>query len=171
MKSDVSFELLVEVARILKGEDAVKLVKALKKLGKATEDKLSRLTKIDLNNVRKILYLLHSHSLTSVDRVRDEMTGWFTFYWRLKLDAVEGFILSRKRKVLEKLLRRLAYEKDYQFYSCSSADCKYRISFGEAMEYFFHCPKCGSSLKFFDNTSFIEELKKRTRILREELGT
>jgi transcription initiation factor TFIIE subunit alpha len=171
MKSDMSFELLVEVARILKGEEAVKLVKALKKLGKATEDKLSRITKIDLNDVRKILYLLHSHSLTSVDRVRDEMTGWFTFYWRLKLDAIEGFILGRKRKVLEKLLRRLSYEENHQFYHCLSADCRYRIPFGEAMEYFFHCPRCGSSLEFFDNSPFIEELRKRTKILQEELGT
>ena len=102
-------------------------------------------------------------------RSRDEETGWFVFNWRLQPDQVEGFILSQKRRVLEKLETRLEYEKNHDFYNCYTPGCR-RIPFEEAMELVFRCPTCNKLLMHFDNDRFIEALTKKIEQLREELS-
>jgi transcription initiation factor TFIIE subunit alpha len=119
--------------------------------------------------VRKILYKLYDHSLVSLRRTRDPKTGWFIFHWRLQPDQLEGFILSQKRRVLEKLDIRLEYEKNHDFYCCGTPGCK-RIPFEEAVELVFRCPTCGKPLMHYDNERILESLTKKVEILRKELG-
>ena len=161
-------ELLVKIAETIGGEDARKIVEALREMGSATDDQLSLKTGVRLNLVRKILYRLYSHSLVTYDRSRDGKTGWYIFHWRLQPEQVEGFIQTQKRRFLEKLCTRLEFEKSHSFYYCPF--CSVRITFEEAMEIMFRCPKCGRSLGFFDNQPIIEFLERKIEELREELG-
>jgi transcription initiation factor TFIIE subunit alpha len=162
--------LMTKVAELLGGENAVKVVKALAELGKATDDQLSVRLKIDLNEVRKLLYTFYACSLVTVERTRDENTGWFTFYWKLQPDAVEGFISSQKRKVLEKLKIRLEFERSHDFYICTSPECSQRLTFDDATELLFRCPICGSPLDHFDNGPVIEALNERIKRIEEEIS-
>ena len=72
--------VLRKVAQAIGGEDAVKIVMALKKFEEATDDQiLSHIaegveTEIKLNDVRKILFKLYNHSIVQCNSVRDETT-------------------------------------------------------------------------------------------------
>ena len=166
-------EELIKIANLFGGEEAVTVVKSLKKLGEATDETIANDCKgekeVRLNSVRKILYKLYDHSLVSLRRTRDPKTGWFIFHWRLQPDQLEGFILSQKRRVLEKLDIRLEYEKNHDFYYCYTPGCK-RIPFEEAVELVFRCPTCGKPLMHYNNEKILESLTKKVEILRKELG-
>jgi len=115
MLSTIDDATLMKVASSLGEEEAVKLIEHLKNLDEITDDEIATKTGIRLNSVRKILYKLYDHSLVSLRRTRDPKTGWFIFHWRLQPDQLEGFILSQKRRVLEKLNVRLEYESNHDF--------------------------------------------------------
>lgn len=160
---------LAKVAEALGEEDATKLIEIMKNSEETTDDEIANKTSIRLNSVRKILYKLYDHSLVSMRRTRDPKTGWFIFHWKLQPDQLEGLILSQKRKVLEKLDIRLAYEKNHDFYYCSTPGCK-RVPFEEAVEIVFRCPTCGKPLMHYENGKILENLTKRVEQLRKELG-
>jgi len=169
MLSNIDDATLLKVAEAVGEEDAVKLIDILKNSGEITDDEIATKTGIRLNSVRKILYKLYDHSLVSLRRTRDPKTGWFIFHWRLQPDQLEGFILSQKRRVLEKLDIRLDYEKNHDFYYCFTPGCQ-RIPFEEAVELVFKCPTCGKPLMHCDNEKILESLTKKVEILRKELG-
>jgi len=169
MLSTIDDATLMKVATALGEEDAVKLIEHLKGVEEITDDEIANKTGIRLNSVRKILYKLYDHSLVSLRRTRDPKTGWFIFHWRLQPDQLEGFILSQKRRVLEKLSVRLEYEKKHDFYYCGSPECK-RVPFEEAVELVFHCSGCGKPLVHFANEGMIDKLSVKVEILRKELG-
>jgi len=171
MLSMINDVILMRIAEAL-GEDkeeAEKLVKILKNSEEITDDEIANKTGIRLNDVRKILYKLYDHSLVSLRRTRDPKTGWFIFHWKLQPNQLEGFILSQKRRVLEKLNIRLEYEKNHDFYYCYTPGCR-RVPFEEAMELLFKCPRCGKPLMHYDNSKIIEVLTKKIEQLRKELG-
>jgi len=169
MLSNVDDATLLKVAGALGEEEAIRLIDILKGSSEVTDDEIATKTGIRLNLVRKILYKLYDHSLVSLRRTRDPKTGWFIFHWRLQPDQLEGFILSQKRRVLEKLDIRLEYEKNHDFYYCDTAGCK-RVPFEEAVELVFRCPTCGKALMHYDNEKILESLTKKVDILRKELG-
>lgn len=169
MSLPINEELLLRVANVLAGEDAVKIVKALRGLSKATDDELSSKTDVRLNTVRKILYRLQDFSLVTVDRLRDEKTGWFIFYWRLQSDQIEGFIQNQKRKILEKLVARLDYEQAHDFYHCPTPSCN-RVIFEEAVELAFHCQTCGKPLRHIDNDQVVKVLVDEIETIQRELS-
>lgn len=169
MLSNIDDATLLKVAGALGEEEAVRLIEILKGLEEITDDEIANKTGIRLNSVRKILYKLYDHSLVSLRRTRDPKTGWFIFHWRLQPDQLEGFIVSQKRRVLEKLNVRLGYEKNHDFYYCSTPGCK-RTPFEEAVELVFRCPTCGKPLMHYDNGKILDALSKRVEQLRKELG-
>jgi len=169
MLSTIDDATLMKVAEALGEEDAIKLIEILKDADEITDDEIANKTGIRINSIRKILYKLYDHSLVSLRRTRDPKTGWFIFHWRLQPDQLEGFILSQKRRVLEKLNIRLEYEKNHDFYYCYTSGCK-RIPFEETVELVFRCPTCGKPLVHYDNGKIVHVLAKKVELLRKELG-
>ena len=169
MLTFVDDKTLQKVAEAFGGEEAVQIVNVLRGVSETTDDEIAQQTEIRLNTVRKILYKLYDHSLVGLRRSRDKTTGWFIFHWRLQLDQLAGFILNQKRRVLEKLETRLAYEQNHDFYYCGTEGCK-RIPFEEAMELVFRCPTCAKLLMHFDNEKLKTSLQERVEALRKELG-
>jgi transcription initiation factor TFIIE subunit alpha len=169
MLSTINDVTLMKVAEALGEEEAVKLIEILKNSDEITDDEIANKTGIRLNNVRKILYKLYDHSLVSLRRTRDPKTGWFIFHWKLQPDQLEGFILSQKRRVFEKLNIRLEYEKNHDFYYCNTPGCR-RITFEEAVELVFRCPTCGKPLMHYNNEKIVQVLTKKLEQLRKELS-
>jgi transcription initiation factor TFIIE subunit alpha len=169
MLSTIDDATLMKVATSIGEEEAVKLIEHLKNLDEITDDEIANKTGIRLNSVRKILYKLYDHSLVSLRRTRDPKTGWFIFHWRLQPDQLEGFILSQKRRVLEKLNVRMDYEANHDFYYCNTPECR-RLTFEEAVEAVFHCNACGKPLAHSDNERMILKLGEKVEQLRKELG-
>ena len=169
MLSTIDDATLIKVATALGEEEAVRLIETLKNAEETTDDEIANKTGIRLNSVRKILYKLYDHSLVSLRRTRDPKTGWFIFHWKLQPDQLEGFILSQKRRVLEKLNVRLEYEKNHDFYYCDTPGCK-RVPFEEAVELVFHCSACGKALAHYENEKIVQRLGLKVDQLRKELG-
>lgn len=169
MLSTINDAALTKVAEALGEEEAVKLIEILKNSEETTDDVIANNAGIRLNTVRKILYKLYDHSLVSLRRTRDPKTGWFIFHWKLQPDQLDGFILSQKRRVLEKLNIRLEYEKNHDFFYCYTPGCR-KIPFEDAVELVFRCPTCGKPLMHYDNDKMVQALTKKVEQLRKELG-
>jgi transcription initiation factor TFIIE subunit alpha len=167
--STIDDTALMKIAEALGEDEAIKLIGILKNSDETTDDEIANKTGIRLNSVRKILYKLYDHSLVSLRRTRDPKTGWFIFHWKLQPEQLEGFILSQKRRVLEKLDIRLEYEKNHDFYYCYTPGCR-RIPFEEAVELVFQCPTCSKPLMHYENDKIIETLTRKVEQLRKELG-
>lgn len=167
--SIISHDALMKIARIIGGEEAVKIIDVLGRESEMTEEEIVSKTGIKLNDVRRILYKFYEHSIVGLRRARSKDTGWFVFYWRLQADQIEGFILGQKKRILEKLETRLKYEKSHEFYYCHTSGCR-RISFEEAMEYLFRCPRCGKPLTHYDNSKIIEALNRKIEKIKSELN-
>jgi len=155
----VDDETLKKVAALF-GEDAVRVVEALKEVHEITDNEIADKTQIRLNIVRKTLYRLYDHSLVAIRQSRDKETGWFIFNWRLQPDQLEGFILNQKRRVLEKLETRLQYEKSHEFYTCQTSGCK-RFPFAEAFELLFKCPVCNKPMVYINNDLIVKILTRK----------
>jgi len=155
----VDDETLKKVAALF-GEDAVRVVEVLKGVHEITDNEIADKTQIQLKMVRKALYSLYDHSLVAPRQYRDKETGWFMYNWRLQPDQMEGFILSQKRRVLEKLETRLEYEKSHEFYTCQAPGCK-RFPFNEAFDLLFKCPACHKPMLHINNDWIVEILKRK----------
>jgi transcription initiation factor TFIIE subunit alpha len=90
-------------------------------------------------------------------RVKDEKKGWFVYRWRAKQDQVDNFIENQKKKILDRLQKRLEYEESSEFYHCGNRDCP-RVKFDYAVEVFFRCPLCRGPLNMVDNSKVKEAL-------------
>jgi transcription initiation factor TFIIE subunit alpha len=162
-------EELIKIANLFGGEEAVTVVKSLKKLAEGTDEIIANDCGIRLNTVRKVLYKLYDHGLVSCTRVRDEKTGWFIFYWRLQPDQLDAFIRSRKKRALDKLKQRADFERNHSFFTCKT-DADVRVTFEEAMETSFKCGKCGNQLDSSDNAELVTTLDSRIEKLEAELS-
>lgn len=162
-------EELIKVTNLFGGEEAVTVVKSLRKLGEGTDETITNDCAVRLNTVRKVLYKLYDHGLVSCTRVRDEKTGWFIFYWRLQPDQLDAFIRSRKKRTLDKLKQRLDYERNHTFFVCKT-DSEIRVTFEEGMESSFKCGKCGNQLDSIENAQEVTILENKIERLEAELS-
>ena len=162
-------EELIKIAKLFGGDEAITVIKSLKKLSEGTDETLANDCGVRLNTVRKVLYKLYDHGLVSCTRVRDEKTGWFIFYWRLQPDQLDAFIRSRKKRALDKLKTRLDYERNHTFFKCKT-DVDIRVPFEEAMETSFKCAKCGNQLQSLENAEIVSVLESKIQRLEAELS-
>ena len=110
----VNEETLYNIAKVLGGEDGVKIIEILNGRKNITVEELAELTEIQINNVRKLLYRFYNHSLVTNRRFRDKETGWFIFQWSLRPELVEAYVHSIKQKIMRKLETRLDYELSHE---------------------------------------------------------
>jgi transcription initiation factor TFIIE subunit alpha len=167
--SSVSEETLTHLARVLGGDEGVEIIKVLSDVEEITVEVLSNQTEIQINTVRKLLYKFYNHSLVSSRRFRDKETGWFIFQWKLQPELIEAFVQGMKQKILRKLETRLEHELQHEFYHCGSPTCQ-KVTFEDAMESIFHCPRCNEPLRPADNSTTIQFLKQKIAAIEEELN-
>jgi transcription initiation factor TFIIE subunit alpha len=122
---------------------------------------------VNVNEVRRALYDLQTLGIVSYRRERDEKDGKFIYYWYANIEHLNQLLLQRKKLVLKKLEERLKLEEENSFYRCPNDGM--RLTFDEALENDFRCPKCNSLLEFYDNSWVKEKLKILISSLREEV--
>ncbi|HZD13256.1 MAG TPA: hypothetical protein VE177_07040 [Candidatus Binatus sp.] len=160
---------LVRLASFFGGEEAINVVRALAQAGTTTDDVIATTANVRLNTARKVLYKLYDHALVTCTKSRDDKTGWYIYHWKLQPDQLDAFVRSRKKKVLEKLVARLDYEKTHSFFLCKTC-LKGRVTFEDAMESAFRCGGCSTSLISEDNSKTIQVLEDVTKKLTAELA-
>ncbi|MHA1889807.1 MAG: transcription factor E [Promethearchaeota archaeon] len=150
------------------GDICVKLANELEKLkGKEiTDQELSELLGEDINTTRKNLYKLLDYNLATYRRVRDKKNGWILFYFRANFDGYQDILVERNKKQIDKWKELLEYEQNNIFYSCA-AGCT-RLPFDQASDINFRCPNCDEILNFQDNSSKIEEIRRKIEKAEKE---
>ncbi len=160
---------LARLASFFGGEEAINVVRTLAQAGTTTDDVIATQANVRLNTARRILYKLYDHALVTCTRSRDETTGWFIYHWKLQPDQLDAFVRSRKKKAVEKLRKRLEYERGHSFFMCKGC-LSIRVTFEEAMESAFRCSGCNGQLVSEDNGKIVQVLEDSARRLESDLS-
>ncbi len=158
----------VKLASLIGGKDYLRVARALLNSEDATDEEIASATGLRINIVRKILYDMFGKALISGIRVKDEKKGWFVYRWRARRDYADSFIENQKKKVLERLKKRLEYEESADFYHCGNMECP-RLTFEQAVEVFFKCPECKGLLNLIDNTNIRKALRHKIEQIARDL--
>ena len=150
----------VKISAMIGGDEYLKVARSLLKTEDATDEEIASSTGLRINMVRRVLYDLFGKGLITGVRVKDERKGWFVYRWRSRRDEVENFIENQKKKILDRLQKRLDYENSSDFYHCGNEDCS-RETFEEALELFFKCPSCGQVLTLKKNDKIKKNFTKK----------
>jgi len=150
----------VKISAMIGGDEYLKVARSLLKTEDATDEEIASSTGLRINMVRRVLYDLFGKGLITGVRVKDERKGWFVYRWRSRRDEVENFIENQKKKILDRLQKRLNYENSSDFYHCGNEDCS-RSTFEDALELFFKCPSCGQVLNIKKNDKIKKNFSKK----------
>ena len=136
--------------------------------GEVTDEELAEELGLELNDVRRALFILYENDLASYRRLRDEDSGWLTYLWTFEYETIPENLAEEMERLLEALNEREEYERNHEFYLCEI--CSIRFEFGEAMDFGFECPECGSPLESMDNDRLVEAMERRIEELESELN-
>ncbi|GAA0661102.1 transcription factor E [Natronoarchaeum mannanilyticum] len=136
--------------------------------GEVTDEELAEELDMELNDVRRALFILYENDLASYRRLRDEDSGWLTYLWTFEYDKIPENLEEEMHRLYEALEERREYERTHEFYLCEV--CSIRFEFGEAMDFGFECPECGSPLESMENTHLVDAMDERIAELRDELN-
>ena len=136
--------------------------------GEVTDEELAEELGMELNDVRRALFILYENDLASYRRLRDEESGWLTYLWTFEYENIPEQLEGEMHRLLEALETRHEYELENEFYLSEKSGR--RFEFAEAMEYGFQCPETGEPLQAMENTRLIEAMEERIERLREELN-
>ncbi|MCX8201333.1 MAG: transcription factor [Candidatus Caldarchaeum sp.] len=150
----------MKIVRMIGGEEAVKIVRLLLDHPGKTDEEISAETSYDIKDVRRVLHKLNEVGAVSYEVHRDKDTGHRIFKWKVQQEQLIGYSKTLIRKVLERLKARLEYENSNQMYWCGTNGCS-KYSFEQAMEQLFRCKMCKKPLTIYDNSKFVENLRKK----------
>jgi transcription initiation factor TFIIE subunit alpha len=136
--------------------------------GEVTDEELAEELGLELNDVRRALFILYENDLASYRRLRDEDSGWLTYLWTFHYENIPEQLQEEMYRLLDALEEREEYEHDHEFYLCET--CGIRFEFGEAMDFGFECPDCGSQLEGMENSMLVDAMEERIEALRDELN-
>ena len=136
--------------------------------GEVTDEELAEELGLELNDVRRALFILYENDLASYRRLRDEDSGWLTYLWTFEYDKIPEQLQSEMHRLLDALEQRQEYEYNNEFYLCEV--CGIRFEFDEAMDFGFECPECGSPVDAMENTALVGSMEERVDALRDELN-
>jgi transcription initiation factor TFIIE subunit alpha len=136
--------------------------------GEVTDEELADELDLELNDVRRALFILYENDLASYRRLRDEDSGWLTYLWTFEYEKIPENLQEEMHRLHDTLVERLEYEATHEFYLCET--CSIRFEFGEAMEFGFECPDCGTALESLDNDRLVDAMERRIEELRDELN-
>jgi transcription initiation factor TFIIE subunit alpha len=161
-------DTIIELAVLVGGENAGKIMKYLLKRPGITDEELSRILQIDIKEIRKILHKLNEQGILHYELAREKDTGHRIFRWYVGQEQVTGFIITNMKKILERLEERLEYEKNHQFYWCETKGCR-KLPFEEALDNLFKCPVCGKPLQPVNNEETIKAIELKIDEIKRNL--
>lgn len=133
------------------------------------DEQLAERSGVDINTVRRTLFILYENHFATYRRERDNDSGWLTYYWLIDFSNVGDILTIEMSKFHDILEKRLKHEKNNMFYACVNKCGRYDFDF--ATDYEFICPVCAMQLVFDDNTHIIEQLSTRISEMDNSINT
>jgi transcription initiation factor TFIIE subunit alpha len=152
----------------LVGDEGVDVIERMKEK-ETTDERIAEDTEVELNLVRRTLYMLYEKRLATYRRERDEDSGWLTYLWRLNLDNFDEILKSELCKFADIIESRLKFEENL-FYICTTEPPCCRLLFDDAVEIEFTCPMCGAPLEHFDSQQRQELIRDHLTRIRAKVG-
>ncbi len=159
-------ELIRELIERVAGEIGV-IIYELRPKKEFTDEELAMELGIEINEVRKALFALYELGLAEYRRKRDDETGWMEYYWKINYDKVKEVLRRELLKTKRKLEEKLEDETSTVYYICVNGCMK--VTYEQAMEFDFTCPKCGAPLEYFDSSIAIEKVREEIEKIDEIL--
>jgi len=152
------------------GRDALALLRLLIKKKNFSEFKLAEKLKLNINQVRNVLYRMSEHNLVSFTRKKDKVKGWYIYYWTFDERQAKNLFLFRKRNRLAELKKVLNEKKEEEtFFVCKTDFIKFNVN--EALESDFKCPECGKVLSEEKVMIDFEKIRKEIAALELEISS
>ena len=133
------------------------------------DEQLAERSGVDINTVRRTLFILYENHFATYRRERDNDSGWLTYYWQIDFSNVGDILNAELNKFHDILEKRLKHEQNNMFYACVNKCGRYDFDF--ATDYEFICPVCAMQLVFDDNTHIIEQLSTRISEMDNNINT
>jgi len=162
-------EGVIELIRIVGGEDAARIAQKLLKKPGLTDDELATMLEMDVKHVRKILHTLHDLSLLTYEMSFDKKNNRRVFRWRLQQEQVIGVVKAQLKKIYARLKVLREYFGKNQFYWCGNTSCK-KYTFDTALDHFFKCPSCGQKLNYFDPSPIVTAIDRKISEIEKMLS-
>ena len=166
-KIRLSNKMITDVVTELVGEDAIKIVEFIKDKKNISEFKIAEAIKLDMQELRNILYRLHNYNLVSYYRKKDRQKGWYISYFTFNKQIVKDLYIKTIKEKLEKYKKRLEQEYRSEYYICPNL-CA-RLDFDQALEMQYKCPECGNLLQQQDNQKTIILLKEKIKEIESKV--
>jgi transcription initiation factor TFIIE subunit alpha len=160
-------ELVRELIERVAGEVGV-IIYELRPKKEFTDEQLSLELGIEINDIRRALFALYEIGLAEYRRKRDDETGWMEYYWKINYDKQNEVLKRELLKTKKKLEEKLENETMTVYYICINGCMK--VTYEQAMEFDFVCPKCGAPLEFLDSSIAIEKAREEIRKIDEILA-
>jgi len=170
MKKSKMLELSLtrEFLENIAGKEAIKLVDFCKNKNKGfTDEEVAKKLNVKITEVRAILNRLHYRGVACYQKTKNEQTGWYSYTWEIKPKRIAELILESQTEEIDKLEKKVDFEKDYVFFSCKER-CD-NVPFEVAVQYQFKCPRCGEKLNSIDNKKRLKEMKNQIDLITKEL--
>jgi len=151
------------------GSDVIPIVNFLKSRKNISEFIIAEKTRVEIHQVRNILYRMHNQNLASYKRKKDSKKGYYISYWTFHQKKVKDLLLGMHKEKLGMLKQRLQKEEANKgcFFLCTNA-CA-RLDFEQSTEVEFKCPECGNLLQQQDNTRTIDHLRDKIKEMEASL--
>jgi transcription factor E len=126
------------------GSHALDIIKILNET-QQTDDKLAATLAIKVNEVRRMLNVLNSFSITRYD-INKDSKGWLTFKWYLDREKLRIFTDTVVQNSVETGAHLQDNCNDFFFCKACYAEQKVIFPFDTAFEASFKCGECGKPL-------------------------
>jgi len=163
-----SEDYYMKIAGVVGGDDATGVVAALMALKSATDEQIANHANLRIPSVRRTLYKLLNLGLVRYEEKREPEAQKTYYLWSPALDQLEGYITNMKRVVSEKIRIKLDYLRSNVLFHCGDPAHK-KLTFEEAMEFFYKCPVCGKPLQQVDVSELIGRFEKRLALLEGDV--
>lgn len=168
-KNIMNFIIAQEYLKKIGGEYAIDLVKICERKRKGVTDEHigKKMKNLKVTEIRTILNRLHFLGIATYQKSRNTKTGWYSYSWGIKIPRIVELILDEWKEELDKLEKKVEFEKNYVFFGCKTRVCE-STPFEIAAEYQFKCPQCGNVMESVDNEKRLGGLRKRADLIRRE---
>src|SRR3989338_5267898 len=82
------------------GEDAVEIIRFIRGKKDVSEFKISTALKLEIQEVRNILYRIHNNNLVTYNRKKDNKKGWYVSYWTFDKTRVKELMKKYRKRSL-----------------------------------------------------------------------
>ncbi|MEM1577673.1 MAG: hypothetical protein QXM27_01525 [Candidatus Pacearchaeota archaeon] len=156
-----------EVIEYYVGNYGNKLVDILYNKKNINEFLIAEKIKLNIHQVRNMLYKLAGKNLITFSRKHDKKSGWYIYYWTLREERILEELKNLKLKKMYEIENQIKSKQYFNFYICPNKCVTMKEE--TALLHNFFCPECGELLLSKDTKEEIKKLEEEKEKIKKSL--